>query len=358
MLGGDIMYKKNLLPQAVTTITPLRLSFAGGGTDLPEFYLKHGGAVLSATIDKYIYVTVKRHSPLFKEAYRLSYSKTELVDHLNEIENDIARECLRLVHVEPPLFIATASDLPALSGLGSSSSFAVGLLYALHTLRGEEVSAGQLAEEACYIEIEILGHPIGKQDQYAAAFGGLNYITFQPDGRVHLDAVWLPGDGITKIFRNSMLFWTGLQRQASDVLKEQRENVSATSQTLMQMREMASSCRNSLLVDPDNQHQFGEILDQGWQAKRTLASKISSTYIDSAYERAREAGAFGGKIAGAGGGGFFYLVVPPERQDAVRKVLPEMVEVEVHYEPRGGRLLSVVSGRASVRETATDMVLL
>lgn len=352
------MHKKNMLPRAVTTITPLRLSFAGGGTDLPEFYLKHGGAVLSATIDKYIYVTVKRHSPLFKEAYRLSYSKTELVDHLNEIENDIARECLRLVPVEPPLFIATASDLPALSGLGSSSSFAVGLLYALHTLRGEDVSAGQLAEEACHVEIEVLGRPIGKQDQYAAAFGGLNYITFQPDDRVHLDAVWLPENGIAKIFKNSMLFWTGLQRQAGDVLQEQRENVDRLSQTLMQMRDMASSCRNTLLTDPDNPQQLGLILDEGWRAKRTLASKISSTYIDLAYERALEAGAFGGKIVGAGGGGFLYLVVPPDRHDAVCNVLPEMVEVEIHYEPRGGRLLSVVHGRANVQERAVDMVLL
>ena len=168
-----------LLPRAVTTITPQRLGFAGGGTDLPAFYRQHGGAVLSSAIDKYIYVTVKRHSPLFNENYRLSYSKTEHVNSLDEIENDIARECLRLVDVEPPLFIATASDLPVSSGLGSSSSFAVGLLYALHTLRGEDVSAGQLAEEACHVELNVLGHPIGKQDQYAAAFGGLNYISFQ-----------------------------------------------------------------------------------------------------------------------------------------------------------------------------------
>ena len=182
------------LPRAVTTITPQRLSFAGGGTDLPDFYEQHGGAVVSSTIDKYLYVTVKRHSPLFNEVYRLSYSKTEHVDHLEDIENDIARECLKLVHVEPPLFIATAADLPAQSGLGSSSSFAVGLLYALHTMRGEEVSAGQLAEEACHVEIGLLKRPIGKQDQYAAAFGGLNYMSFQRDGRVHqcaLSASWL-----------------------------------------------------------------------------------------------------------------------------------------------------------------------
>ena len=165
-------------PRFVTTITPQRISFAGGGTDFPDFYLKNGGAVVSATIDKFVYVTVKRHSELFREKYRLSYSQTEHVDEIDSIENDIARECLRFLNVDPPLFISTTSDLPVSSGLGSSSSFAVGLLLALHNLRGESVTAGQLAEEACHIEIEVLGKPIGKQDQYAAAFGGLNFYEF------------------------------------------------------------------------------------------------------------------------------------------------------------------------------------
>jgi D-glycero-alpha-D-manno-heptose-7-phosphate kinase len=328
--------------RAVTTITPQRLSFAGGGTDLPDFYRVYGGAVLSSAIDKYIYVSVKRHSPLFNEAYRLSYSKTEHVNNLDAIENDVARECLRLVHVDPPLFIATASDLPALSGLGSSSSFAVGLLYALHTLRGENVSAGQLAEEACHVEIDMLRRPIGKQDQYAAAFGGLNYIRFQSDGRVHLDALWLPGDGATTLFRNSMLFWTGIQREAGHVLQEQRDMIDGTSDILIRMRDMAADCRDALLQNPDDSKRLGAILDAGWRAKRSLASKISSSHIDACYSRAIAAGALGGKIAGAGGGGFFYLVVPPERHEAVRAALPDMVDVSINYEPRGARLLSVV----------------
>lgn len=330
------------LPRAVTTITPQRLSFAGGGTDLPGFYEHHSGAVISATLDKYIYVTVKRHSPLFNEVYRLSYSQTEHVNTLDEIQNDVARECLRLVHVEPPLFIATASDLPASSGLGSSSSFAVGLLYALHTMRGENVAAGQLAEEACHVEIEMLKRPIGKQDQYAAAFGGLNYITFQLDGRVHLDHVWLPDNGVQSLFRNSMLFWTGMQREAGVILGEQRDNIPDTAETLIRMRDMAAECRDVLLRYPDDPQRLGAILDAGWQAKRSLASRISSSQIDNYYARARAAGAIGGKLAGAGGGGFLYLVVPPEGQDAVRRALPEMVDIPVHYEPRGARLLSVV----------------
>lgn len=336
------MVKSQSLPRAVTTVTPQRLSFAGGGTDLPDFYRRHGGAVVSATINKYIYVMVKQHSPLFNENYRLSYSKTEHVQRLEEIENDVARECLRLVHADPPLFISTASDLPALSGLGSSSSFAVGLLYALHTLRGEDVSAGQLAEEACQVEIEMLRRPIGKQDQYAAAFGGLNCIAFKQDGRVHLDSLWLPGHGAATLFRNSMLFWTGMQREAGDILEEQRSRIGDTGETLLRMRDMAHECRDVLLESVEDPRKFGALLDAGWRAKRSLASRISTPQIDASYERALAAGALGGKIAGAGGGGFLYLVVPLERQPAVRAALPDMVHVAVSYESRGARILSVV----------------
>lgn len=331
------------LPRAVTTITPQRLSFAGGGTDLPEFFEQYGGAVVSSAIDKYIYVTVKRHSPLFDEAYRLSYSKTEHVNTLDEVENDVARECLRLVKVDPPLFIATASDLPVSTGLGSSSSFAVGLLYALHVMRGEDVSAGQLAEEACHVEIDVLGHPIGKQDQYAAAFGGLNYIAFQRDGRVHMDSVWVPGDGASAMFRHFMLFWTGVQRDARTVLMEQRDNIPTTSHTLIEMRDLAAQCRDLMLGDSDLPARLGALLNEGWRAKRSLASTITTTGIDSMYDHAIDAGAFGGKIAGAGGGGFLFLVVAPERQQQVRSALG-VLDVPVGYEPRGARLLSVVPG--------------
>ena len=323
-------------------MTPQRLSFAGGGTDLAEFYRIHGGAVLSSAINKYIYVTVKRHSPLFNEVYRLSYSKTEHPGSLDEIENDIARECLRLIHVEPPLFMATAADLPASSGLGSSSSFAVGLLYALHTLRGEDVSAGQLAEEACHVEINMLRRPIGKQDQYAAAFGGLNYMAFHSDGRVHVDSIWTPENGIAGLFRNSMLFWTGVQRDASSVLEEQRRNIPSTSPTLVRMRDMATAGRDLLLNHPNDPKKLGQLLDDAWRAKKTLAANISSSQIDNVYDRAKAAGAIGGKITGAGGGGFLFLVVPEERQAAVRAALPEMIDIPVEHEPRGARLLSIV----------------
>jgi D-glycero-alpha-D-manno-heptose-7-phosphate kinase len=335
---------KKILPRlrAATTITPLRISFAGGGTDIPSYFARNSGAVVSSTIDKYVYVTVKRHSPLFGETYRLNYSKTEHVNRLDDIENDIARECLRLVPVEPPLFISTAADIPALSGLGSSSSFAVGLLYALHTLRDESVSAGQLAEEACHIEIDVLNQPIGKQDQYAAAFGGLNYIAFQPDNRVSLDPLWMPREGIAELFRHGMLFWTGQQRAASDILKRQVHKMRHAEPDYQALYGLANDCRD-LLLSGFNSPAFAKILDSGWQVKRGLLDGISNGKIDHWYKRALSAGALGGKILGAGGGGFLYLVVPPKRQRAVRTRLKDMFSVHLGYEPRGARILSTLN---------------
>jgi D-glycero-alpha-D-manno-heptose-7-phosphate kinase len=323
-------------------MAPLRVSLAGGGTDIAPYFTQHGGAVVSSTIDQYVYVTVKRHSPLFMENYRLSYSKTEHVDRLDDIENDIARECLRLVHVHPPLFIATAADLPALSGLGSSSSFAVGLLYALHAIKGENVSAGQLAEEACHVEIEVLKRPIGKQDQYAAAFGGLNYISFRRDGRVRLDPLWLPNDAISALFKASMLFWTAQQRDAGRVLAEQVSRMPQADAEYTKLREMADGCRDQLLSGVQDLAPLGKLLDAGWRIKRGFASGISTDGIDEQYQRALSAGALGGKILGAGGGGFLYLLVPPEKQNDVRSALADMVDVAINYDPRGARILSVV----------------
>lgn len=328
--------------RAVTTIAPLRVSLAGGGTDIASYFAQHGGAVVSSTIDQYVYVTVKRHALLFRENYRLSYSKTERVDRLDDIENDIARECLRLVHVDPPLFISTAADLPASSGLGSSSSFAVGLLYALHVFKGEDVSAGQLAEEACHIEIEVLKRPIGKQDQYAAAFGGLNYMSFRRDGRVQLDPLWLPNDTISKLFKTSMLFWTRQQRDAGQVLAKQVSLMPQATAQYTTLHEMADDCRNQLLSGVDDFARVGALLDAGWRIKRGFAAGISNEGIDAGYQRALAAGALGGKITGAGGGGFLYLLVPPDRQDKVRSALANMVDVPIRYDPRGARILSVV----------------
>jgi len=332
-------YKR--LPKAVSTITPQRISFVGGGTDLPAFYKEHDGEVISAAIDKYIYVTVKRHSPLFQEAYRLSYSKTEHVQSLEDIENGVARECLRLVHIEPPLYVSTAADLPASSGLGSSSSFAVGLLLALHLLKGERVSPGQLAEEACEVEINLLANPIGKQDQYAAAFGGLNHIIFKKNGRVEIDHLVLQDNLIDVIFENSLLIWSGIQRDASSILSKQSKHLESKLADYKLLIEDNKKCKEILLHPPEKfLNYFGELLEKTWQTKKHLEGSISSLEIDEIHLQIKALGGYGGKLSGAGGGGFFYEIVPKEMHPAVLSRYGPSKVLNVAYEPLGSRLLS------------------
>ena len=323
----------------VVTQTPLRISFAGGGTDLPDFYDVETGAVLSAAVDKYVYVTVKRHGELFNEPIRLNYSRTEQVNTVNEIENNIARECLRYLHVEPPIYISAVGDLPASSGMGGSSSFTVGLLNALHALRGERVTAGQLAHEACHIEMDVLKEPIGKQDQYAAAFGGLNLFRFESGGVVTVEPQRVVNGAVAGLFNTIMMFWTGHQRPASMVLKEQKANTLRKFKVLRRMRDDALAIRalfGEQIVDIER---LGRALQAGWQRKRQLGSAISNLQIDTWYERAMAAGAEGGKICGAGGGGFMMFVVKPENRTNVRNALSDLDLVSLGYEVQGSRVL-------------------
>jgi len=324
--------------ELIVTRTPLRISFAGGGTDLPAFYRRGYGAVLSSAIDKYLYVTVKRHSPLFDENYRLNYSDTEHVDTLDDIKNSIARECLRMVPVEPPIYISTVADVPASSGLGSSSSFAVGFLNALHVLRGERVSAAQLAQEASHIELEVLEQPIGKQDHYAAAFGGLNYFRFQNDGRVTIEPHVLASEQLQGLFDHILMFSTGTSRGAASVLTEQNRNTDENMEHLLAMRQHAHDLQTMILNGLDAA-EFGRLLDSSWQMKRQLASNITNESIDRWYSLALAAGALGGKLCGAGGGGFLLFIVAPERQAVVRQALVGMSELSVKAEPQGSRVL-------------------
>jgi len=331
------------LPTAVSTLTPQRISLVGGGTDLPAYYENHDGAVISSAIDKYIHVTVKRHSPLFQEAYRLNYSKTEHVQSLDEIENDIARECLRLIPVAPPLYIATAADLPASSGLGSSSSFAVGLLHALHLLRGERVTPAQLAEEACEIEINILGNPIGKQDQYAAAFGGLNHICFKKSGRVEMDHLVLQDKLINRIFENSLLVWTGVQRSASTILQKQNGEMEKRVTEYGRISDATHAMKSLILNPPPNFLEvLGELLEKTWDAKKKLEDSISSTEIDATHSRIKAMGSYGGKLSGAGGGGFLYEIIHENHQQEVLDAFGRERVIKIEYEPFGSRLLSEV----------------
>lgn len=328
-------------PTMVVTRTPLRVSFAGGGTDLAAFYEHEYGAVLSTAINKYIYVTVKRHGEVFNERIRLNYSKSEQVQEIEQIENDIARECLRFLKVEPPIYVNTVGDLPASTGLGGSSSFAVGLLCALHAYRGERVSAGQLAEEASYVEIDILKQPIGKQDQYAVAFGGLNFFCFKPGGAVTVEPQQLGNGALSAVFDQLLTFWTGHQRDACSVLTEQKANTAQKMGSLLKMREYAHQLQKVLSNGHCDLKEIGHILHESWQLKRGLASSITSDQIDTDYRLARDAGALGGKLCGAGGGGFLLFVVPQEHQQAVRRALCNLREVPVRPEVHGSQILLV-----------------
>jgi D-glycero-alpha-D-manno-heptose-7-phosphate kinase len=323
----------------VMTRTPLRISLAGGGTDLSAFYEHEYGQVFSTAINKYMYVTVKRHSELFYEPIRINYSKTEQVNHVSEVENAIARECLRLLEIEPPVYVSVVGDMPASTGLGGSSSFAVGLLHALHAFRNERVSAGQLAEEASYIEIDVLQQPIGKQDQYAAAFGGLNVFRFEPGGRVTVEPQRLPAHKLDELFGHTLFLWTGMQRDASGVLAEQKQNTSQKLALLQEMKGHSEQLRSLVsqgLLDPVV---VGRILHDTWQKKRQLASTITTTQIDRWYDAAMAAGAEGGKLCGAGGGGFLLLFVRPENRQRVRAALSTLSEVDIRPEVHGSTVM-------------------
>jgi D-glycero-alpha-D-manno-heptose-7-phosphate kinase len=270
----------------------------------------------------------------------VTYSKSERVTRIDEVENDIARECLRLLEIDPPIYISTIADLPASTGLGGSSSFAVGLLNALHTFRGERVSAGQLAEEASHIEIDVLGEPIGKQDQYAAAFGGLNAFCFKPDGGVTVQHQRLAPGVLNDFFSSLLMFWTGHQRDASKVLAEQKRNTDDQFERLRKMRDQAFELQG--LVGGSERFDaraFGGILDEGWRMKRHLASSITTSQIDIWYEAALDAGALGGKLCGAGGGGFLLFVAPRERHQAVREALGGLLEITVGHEAQGSQVM-------------------
>jgi D-glycero-alpha-D-manno-heptose-7-phosphate kinase len=327
-------------PGVIMTRTPLRVSFAGGGTDLPDFYERVDGAVFSTAINQYIYVTVKRHGKVFNEAIRLNYSRSEQVNRIEDIQNAIARECLRFLEIDPPIYISTVADLPASTGLGGSSSFAVGLLNALHAFRGERVSAGQLAEEACHIEIEVLKEPIGKQDQYAAAFGGMNVFCFKPGGGVTVEPQRLDNGKRKLLFDCLLMFWTGHQRDSSSVLREQKANTGAKMESLARMREHALQLQKLSSNGGFDIREFGNILDQGWRLKRGLSSKITTSEIDEYYRAAMTAGAEGGKLCGAGGGGFLLFLVRPENQAAVSEALRSLRQIPIAPEVHGSQVCS------------------
>jgi D-glycero-alpha-D-manno-heptose-7-phosphate kinase len=322
----------------IITRTPLRVSFAGGGTDLPSFYKDECGAVVSTAIDKYIYVCV--HKPFYNEIH-LKYSKTERVQDIYQIEHPIIREALRLTGIRKQIEIAVSADIPAGTGLGTSSSFTVGLLQALYAYRGINVSAERLAREAVMIEIEILKSPIGKQDQYAAAYGGFNQIIFNKDDSVHVRPILF--DKKEELQRNLLLFHTGTTRSANVILADQSRITPVTdSQRFETMRRMrAQTVAIVQMLEQGDIAGVGRIMHEGWLLKRSLVSSISNSMIDEIYERALIAGAGGGKIVGAGGGGFLLLYVEPSSQDKVRLALSDLQEVPIRFDPVGSTIVYV-----------------
>lgn len=330
------------MPNFVVTRTPLRVSFAGGGTDFESFFRIEGGQVVSTAINRYIYVTVKTHdSTLNPEKFRLNYYDSEHVNDRSEIQNRIIKETLMHVGFDQPLYIATVGDVPASSGLGSSSAFTVGLLNALYTLRGERLSPAALAEEACAIEIERLNGPIGKQDQYATALGDFNIIKFQIDGSVSFEPLRLSVKDVETLYDNLMFFSTGVQRSANEILTEQAEKIESGSsvEKLKELKEISRKVIQALKGGPDV-GELGRLMHQSWEIKKALAHGITEDWVDSIYEKALNAGALGGKLNGAGGGGFFMFVAPPEKHVDIRKALSELVQTRFFYEPSGTRVLA------------------
>jgi D-glycero-alpha-D-manno-heptose-7-phosphate kinase len=315
--------------------TPLRISFLGGGTDFRGFYTQEEGCVLSSAIDKYIFVIVKQR---FDAKIRLSYTRTEMVDRPEELCHALAREALCLTGVRRQIEMGTLGDIPSAgSGLGSSSTVTVGLLNALYTYQRNPQSLETLAQQACEIEIERLVKPIGKQDQYIAAYGGLRFIRFLPDERVVVEKVNLSEGERRRLNQNLMLFFTNTTRPSETVLTEQKANISDRIEVLRALKELAHQGR--ALLESGDFHAFGYLLHQGWELKKQLASKISNGAIDAMYEAARKAGALGGKITGAGGGGFLLLHCPSERQDRVRAALQGLPELPFHLERDGTKVI-------------------
>ena len=320
--------------------TPLRVSFLGGGSDVPAYYRRHGGAVLSTAIDQSVYITVSRK---FDDSVRVSYSRTEEVAHASQVEHPLVREALALLGIEGGIEITSVADIPARgTGLGSSSSFTVGLLNALHAYGGCHASAARLAEESCQIEMERCGEPIGKQDQYAAAFGGFNFMRFHPDDTVQVEKVLCPPAVLADLQTRLLFFYTGLTRSASALLQQQATDLATSSATSAAMGEMVCLAEAAYAdLCATNIDTLGKYVHDAWQIKKRLTTGITNPLIDEAYQAAIDAGAEGGKVLGAGGGGFLMFLAPPSRHEAIRRALQHLRETPFRFAPQGSRIIFV-----------------
>jgi len=317
--------------------TPYRISFFGGGTDYPSWYLKNGGQVVSTTIDKYLYITCRYLPPFFEHRLRLVYSNIELCQHIDELEHPSAREVLKYLNIRNGLEIHYDGDLPSRSGLGSSSAFTVGLLNALYAYKGKIVPKSRLAIESINIEQNLIKETVGSQDQVNAAHGGLNRIQFKQSGDIIVDPITLSKERINALEKSLMLFYTGIVRTAEKVAKSYVDNIQVNEKQLILMHAMVNEAIE--LINNGDLDSFGMLLDEAWQKKRSLSKLVSNSHVDEIYAAAISVGALGGKLSGAGGGGFLLLYVPVENQANVKKKLSHLLHIPFSFETNGTQII-------------------
>ena len=322
----------------IITRAPFRVSFCGGGSDIPAFYEKNGGCVLSTSIRKYMYISLHPYFDPLKLS--LKYSANELVSAYSEIKHRIFRHCLEHYEING-VEISSIADVPSGTGLGSSSTFTVALVHLIHTYLGRYISKEELAEEACHIELDVLGEPIGKQDQYAAAYGGINFFEFHPDGSVAAYPVIMKKESYRAIENNLMMFYTGHVRSASSILTEQAKNMEQQEKFNIQKKISDQARILKKELEMNHVEALGELLHESWLLKRNMASGISNPLIDDLYEKARSVGAIGGKLLGAGGSGFLLFYVRPENQENVRSAMCELREMKFEMDNTGSSIIYV-----------------
>ena len=336
----------------IITKTPFRMSFFGGGTDLKEFYEKHGGAVLSSTFDKYVYVTVRHLPRFFDYSNQLTYSKIERINNIDEMEHPMVRNAMKLLDMHE-LIINYDADLPARTGLGTSSSFAVGLLNAFHSLKGKQKDKRTLADEAIYVERVMCNEAGGLQDQIAASFGGLNRIDFTADG-YEVKPLNITEERKEKLNSNLLLFFTGFSRFSSQIQEDTKKNIEDKTKTLLMMKDMVDTAENILIDESKDLDDFGRLLHETWKLKRSTGNKISTNEIDMIYDKALNAGALGGKLLGAGGGGFMLFYVPDENKENVKKELKDLLQVPFSFENEGTSVIYYVPEKFDVEGETND----
>ena len=318
--------------------TPFRYSFVGGGTDLKKFYISEPGQVLSTTINKYLYVIIRRQAGVIESKYRINWSKIELKNKLEDIEHPIVRETLKIFKINYPIEISILTDIPAKTGLGSSSSFAVGLINALNAFEGKKISKYDLAMAAANIEINILGRSIGKQDHFAAAYGGFNIFTFNNDESVSIENLLVPSQIKNYLKNNFFLTWTALTRDSSEILKSQLSATENKREVLSKMKNLIPKLKD-ILIGSNNIDEFGEIINHSWELKRSLTNEISSPLIDKYYKIGLSNGAIGGKLLGAGGGGFILFLVKKDSHNIFKASLPSLQHYQFGFDKYGSKII-------------------